>query len=296
MSTPSQLCLRWNETRETWRHGSEPIATRRYEIAVIPDDTTAREFVVRHHYSRSYVAARRRFGLYRGAELQGVAVFSQPVQERALAPLGPVASAGIELGRLVLLDQVPGNGESWFVGRCFELLRAEGFEGVLSFSDPMPRPRADGGFAHPGHVGIVYQSLNARYAGRGTARSLRLLPDGRAVNARALQKIRSGYERGGTTLIADLEAAGAAPFDSTDPTGWLRTWLPKVTRAFAHPGNHRYLFGLTHAARRAMPPNHRSYPEPLGGRAAPRYGRRVSKEDNLHPGERIHYASRTSEN
>ena len=45
----------------------------------------------RHHYSRSYVAARRRFGLYRGGQLQGVAVFSQPVQEKALQALGPAA-------------------------------------------------------------------------------------------------------------------------------------------------------------------------------------------------------------
>jgi hypothetical protein len=28
------------------------------------------------------------------------------------------------LGRIVLLDEVPGNGETWFVARCFELLRA----------------------------------------------------------------------------------------------------------------------------------------------------------------------------
>ena len=34
----------------------------------------AREFVERHHYSRSYPAARRRFGLYRGGELEGVGV------------------------------------------------------------------------------------------------------------------------------------------------------------------------------------------------------------------------------
>lgn len=272
----AQLCLRWNNTHQSWRPGDEPIETWRYEVASIPDDTTARAFVVQHHYSRSYPAARRRFGLYRGAELQGVAVFSQPVQERSLEQLGPVAAAGVELGRLVLLDDVRGCGESWFVSRCFSLLEAEGFEGVLSFSDPMPRPRSDGGITHPGHVGIVYQALNARYAGRATARSLRLLPDGRAVNGRALQKIRNGEERGGTSLIADLEAAGAAPFDAADPSGWLRRWLPKVTRPFSHPGNHRYLFGLTRAARKALPANHREYPEPIGGRVPPRWGRRAA--------------------
>ena len=38
------------------------------DVAPIADDTTARRFVVEHHYSQSYPAARRRFGLYeRGA-------------------------------------------------------------------------------------------------------------------------------------------------------------------------------------------------------------------------------------
>ena len=274
----SQLCLRWNETRETWRDGSEPIATWRYEVAAIRDDTTARAFVERHHYSRSYVAARRRFGLYRGGQLQGVAVFSQPVQEKALQALGPAAAAGVELGRLVLLDEVAGNGESWFVARCFALLRAEGFEGVLSFSDPMARRRVDGSVVHPGHVGIVYQALSAQYAGRGTARTLRLLPDGRAVNERSLQKIRAGEPGGsaGARLVADLEAAGAVPFDAADPAAWARMAVAQVTRPFRHPGNHRYLFGLTRAARRALPANHGEYPEPEGGRAAPRFGRRAA--------------------
>lgn len=271
----SQLCLRWRDTAGSWRPGSEPIATRRYEVATIPDDTTARTFVERHHYSRSYVAARRRFGLWRGDELHGVAVFSQPVQAKTLLALGPVAAEGIELGRLVLLDEVPGNGESWFVPRCFGFLARDGFEGVLSFSDPVARPAADGRVVFPGHVGIVYQALGARYAGRGTARSLRLLPDGRAVNARAAQKIRAG-ERGGTTLIADLEAAGAAPFDAQDPGAWLRRALACVTRPLPHPGNHRYLFGLTRRARRALAANPTEYPVPLGGRVPPRFGRRAA--------------------
>ncbi len=78
MQLSLDLTQRWTEAEESWRPGSEPIATWRYEIAEILDDTTPRNFVERHHYSRSYVLAQRRFGLYRGDMLQGVAIFSVP--------------------------------------------------------------------------------------------------------------------------------------------------------------------------------------------------------------------------
>ena len=66
------------------------------------------------------------------------------------APGPSLVKDAVELGRLVLLDEVPGNGESWFIARCFELLRREGIVGVLSFSDPVPRTTADGRKVLPG--------------------------------------------------------------------------------------------------------------------------------------------------
>ncbi len=270
------LTQRWTETEESWRPGAEPIATWKYEVAAIPDDTTPRTFVERHHYSRSYVAARRRFGLYRGDDLQGVAVFSQYMSAASFGPL-PLSDpkAGIELGRLVLIDQVPGNGESWFVARCFELLRRDGFEAVLSFSDPEPRTRADGSIVHPGHVGIVYQALSACYTGRATPRTLRLLADGTALSDRTLQKIRAG-ERGAAPAIERLEQLGAMPFDARDPAAWLRREVARLTRPLRHPGNHRYLWALTRRGRKALPAS-QAYPAPPGGRAAPKFGRRVAR-------------------
>jgi hypothetical protein len=53
---------------------------------------------------------------------------------------------------------VPGNGESWFIARCFERLRREGFVGVVAHSDPLRRTRADGTVVCPGHVGTIYQA------------------------------------------------------------------------------------------------------------------------------------------
>ena len=60
---------RWSNGRSSYRPAGEPIDTRRYEVAEIPLDTPAKLFVVSHHYSRSYPAARRRFGMYRGGSL-----------------------------------------------------------------------------------------------------------------------------------------------------------------------------------------------------------------------------------
>src|SRR5262249_3474031 len=132
----------------------------------IADDTTARGFVETHHYSASYPAARWRFGLYCHGRLVGAAVFSHPSNDRTLTAVFPgKPTDSVELGRLVLLDEVPGNGESWFVARCFEQLKADGILGVVSFSDPMPRARVDGPVVMPGHVGTVYQALSAAYLG-----------------------------------------------------------------------------------------------------------------------------------
>ena len=148
---------RWREHRDSYRPAGEPIRTSAYDVAGIAEDRVAKAFVLDHHYSGSFPAARFRFGLYRGAQLVGVAVFSQPVRNEVLTgpfPMLPAAEA-VELGRFVLLDDVPANGETWFLARAFELLPAEGIRGVVSFSDPVPRRRSDGTLVMTGHIGNI---------------------------------------------------------------------------------------------------------------------------------------------
>jgi hypothetical protein len=245
-------CQRWRDRRGSYRHPGEVIDTSAHEVAPIAHDTTARAFVEQHHYSGSYPAARFRFGLYRGPELVGVAVFSHPVNNKTLTSVFPgEATDSVELGRFVLLDGVPGNGETWFLARCFAALRAEGLNGVVSFSDPLARTDASGNAIFGGHVGTIYQASNGVYLGRGTARTLRLLPSGRVLNDRAIQKVRA-RERGWRYVVADVVAAGA-PEPGDDLDGWLRMALPAVTRTFRHPGNHKYAWALARAARRALP-------------------------------------------
>lgn len=148
---------RWLFGRDSYRPPSEVIRTAEYDVAGIDGDTEPKAFVLTHHYSRSYPAARFRFGLYRRGVLVGVSVFSHPSNDKVLTNTFPcVATEAVELGRFVLLDSVPGNGESWFLARCFEQLRAQRLFGVVSFSDPMPRTAVDGTRIFPGHIGTVY--------------------------------------------------------------------------------------------------------------------------------------------
>jgi len=157
----------------------------------------------------------------------------------------------LELSRFVLLDAVPSNGETWFLGRCFDLLRREGFIGVLAFSDPVPRSDASGRTLFVGHIGTIYQAHNAVYLGRGTARSLHVLPDGTIFSDRAAQKVRKG-ERGWRYAIEQLVTHGAEP-PRGETRDWLRHWLPKLTRTVRHGGNLKYAWVLDARNRRYLP-------------------------------------------
>src|SRR5437016_14333117 len=116
---------RWREHRACYRLPDELIKPSDYEVALIAGDIAAKTLLETHHYSQSYPAARFRLGLYRHGVLTGVAVFSVPCQNSVLTNVFPApASLSVELGRFVLLDCVPGNGETWFLARCFEVLKS----------------------------------------------------------------------------------------------------------------------------------------------------------------------------
>ncbi len=258
---------RWRERRDSYRPAGEVIDPRGYEVAQIDDDATPKRFVIANHYSASFPAARFRFGLYRRGDLVGVAVFSHPCSDRVLTKVFPLRAAtdAVELGRFVLLDEVPGNGESWFLARCFDQLRGQ-VVGVVSFSDPVARTALDGRVTFVGHFGCIYQSHNGVFLGRGERRLLRLLPDGRVFSERAISKIRK-LERGWVHCVALLEQHGAAEYrggaDADAARAWLGEQLPRVTRPLRHPGNLKYAWGLSRPVRRGLPA---SLPYPKAGR------------------------------
>lgn len=114
-----------------------------------------RELIATHHYLRTLPPSRFRFGRYRHDAFVGAAVFTYPVNDRTITNVFRCpAIEGVELGRLILLDDVPGNGESRFVGECLRRIRRTGLAGVVSFSDPVPRSTATGMMVSPGHIGV----------------------------------------------------------------------------------------------------------------------------------------------
>jgi hypothetical protein len=246
---------RWRSGRSSYRPAGEPIDPTRFEVSKIAGDNEAKRFVLEHHYSGSYPAARERFGLYEGADLVGVAVFSHPMQGRVLDLLPCPHAQAVELGRFVLLDEVPANGESWFLARCFEQLQRAGYGGVISFADPVPRVGQQGQRVSPGHVGTIYQASNAIYTGRSTARTLTVLPDGSVFSDRASSKIRK-REKGWRYAVAQLVDQGARPpADGEDLAAWLREVKLQIGGSSRHPGNHRYIWGLDRATKRMLKPH-----------------------------------------
>lgn len=241
-------CQRWRDRASSWRPAGELFNAREAEAQVI-DEATAKAFVTRHHYSGTYPAARLRVGMFWRGALAGVVVFSVPMSQQIVPKYFAdlEAAAGVELGRLVLLDQVPANAESWLVARAFRLLRATlpAVRACVSYSDPIARTTAAGALVKPGHVGTVYQALNAHYRGRAAARTLLLAGDGRALCNRALSKLRAD-DRGAAYAYQQLRAMGAParlPLESG------RSYLARALEAGSfrqvrHPGNHVYTWRL----------------------------------------------------
>lgn len=248
---PATSCQRWRERRGAWRPAGELIEPRRYTVATI-ERTLGRRFVEQHHYAGSYVASVLDVGLFDGAELVGVAAFSVGVQPAALGRwCGVAVDEGVDLGRFVLRDDVPGNGESWFLARAFRELRRErpAARAVLSYSDPQARETADGRVVTPGHVGTIYQAFGGRYLGRAAPRSCWLTPDGRLLAPRTLDKVRRG-ERGHAAAVDRMVRLGApAPRLGEALGAWLdRALVEGPFRRLRHPGNHVYAWPVAEGA------------------------------------------------
>ena len=148
---------RWRDRREAYVPNASVIDPSAFAVDVL-DERAAKAFVTQHHYSGTFPAARLSTGLFRGRQLVGVAVFSVPMNNAAI-PMHTglaIATAGADLGRLVLLDDVEGNGETWFLSRAFRLLRREkpGILAVTSYADPQreARSRRDDLSGHVGRL------------------------------------------------------------------------------------------------------------------------------------------------
>lgn len=262
----TDACQRWQLGREFRRPAGETIQTSEYDVAKL-GPLEARAFVEQHHYSGSCSPLAHPYALYRHGNLSGVAVLGPLPSMNAHRAVFPTLSPkeGVTLGRLVLLDNIPGNGESYFVSRCFKLLAEDGVVAVESCSDPEPRAASDGRRVHRGHVGTVYQSLNGQHVGKTNPASLRLLPDGTVFSNKASGKLVRA-EQGRVYAGAELVDWGADPLrDGEDPLAWVRHWRPLLTRAMRHQGNYRYIWSINKRRRAEVLDRHAQLPYPKIG-------------------------------
>lgn len=245
-------CQRWNTGHNSYRPAGEVIDTARFEVIPI-SESEAKSFTQTHHYSRSYPAARFRAALlhkkpFQKETIAGVAVFSVPMNNHVVPHyFGVSANNGVELGRFVLLDEVPGNGETWFLARALRLLKEAitDVSAVVSYSDPLARRTLTGDIVKPGHVGTIYQASNCAYFGRSRARTLTLTPSGAVLNERTLSKIRND-ERGREYAYEQMLELGAArrlPGESGAAYVARVLNMPSM-RQVSHKGNHVYGFVL----------------------------------------------------
>jgi hypothetical protein len=247
-------CQRWREHRATYRPAGETIRTADYEIHPI-SMSQAKAFVLHHHYAHSYPSCRFRYGLFSHRltkdhwqnnglqpELVGVAVMSVPQHPAVLTNVFPGnPNDSTDLGRFVLLDEVPANGETYFLARCRELLKKEGLIGMVAFSDDQPRI-VNNAVLFPGHQGTIYQASSAVLLGRGSPKTLHLLANGQTFEPRAQSKLRkkeSGWEYASQILIKH-----GADTPGKDTRAWVDHWLPRLTTSIRHPGNLKYAFTL----------------------------------------------------
>ena len=253
-------CQRWRDGRARYRPAGEVFNTARASVQEI-GESAAKPFTVQHHYEHSFPASRFQAGLFVRSRFElerlvGVAVFSVPMSQGVIPHwfAGLPAARGALLGRLVLLDEVASNAESWFVARAFRLLKAKLVEvdGILSYCDPVERLNALGERVKPGHLGTVYQALNAAYLGLARPRTEILSRDGRVFSQRALSKLRND-EVGARYAYEQLRGLGA-PARRTFEGGHeyaARALREGGFRARRHPGNHTYAWWL--GALRARP-------------------------------------------
>ena len=250
---------RWRDRREKFIPGGAEFNPAIHSVDIIDCWSVAKPFVERHHYSGSFPASRLSAGLFRNgpggtSELVGVCTFAQPSNNRSVIKTANLRhhTHAVDLGRLVLLDDVGCNGETYLVSRALKLLRQSKSEvlSVISYADPVKRRVVGSGVIHGGHIGRIYQVMDALYLGRATPRTLDIMPNGLVFSARALSKLLNG-ETGSEYALRQIVAAGASPPKSGEaPEEWIMDLRQKgfFTR-IRHPGTHKYLFPLTRAAK-----------------------------------------------
>jgi hypothetical protein len=144
--------------------GSKPIPSLQFHVRTISLQE-AKPFIEQWHYSKRCPRGKNIFfGAYLGDKLYAVADYGigvNPVQATYLARVTglPVKNRNLmELKRLCRIEPQMSLGLTKFLRICHILLRRQGVEFVVSFSDPAQ-----------GHNGGVYKAANFKYLGKSAA-------------------------------------------------------------------------------------------------------------------------------
>ena len=155
---------------------TSPLQNLNLSVQKIPSNI-GKEFVKKYHYSHGIHNGPMCYGLFNNNDLIGVCAFATPSSENVCASVFGIEDkrSVTELHRLVLLDWVPKNSESWFIVRALKSLKKDRpyYNAVLSFAD-----------ATEGHTGIIYQATNAIYSGTSGKATFYLDQDGRLRHPR----------------------------------------------------------------------------------------------------------------
>ena len=151
-------------------------------------------FVKRHHYSHTHPGGiDYAFRLDYHGLLSGACLFGwQAGNPSAVLIQGYEPKDFRELMRLVLLDSVPNNSESKFIGWCLRYLkRNTNLIACVSFADPKH-----------GHIGTIYKASNWEYCGLQKPDRPRLIINGDEVHP------RMAYDRFGTSSVGLIRKQG----------------------------------------------------------------------------------------
>ena len=174
--------------------GSNPTPPLQFSRCSLADVTA---FVKEHHYTHSHMATNVLycFRIDVSGVLSGAALFGNMAGN-------PKASCVMEghddpheyqeLCRLVLLDELPKNSESRFIGWCLRWLKKNtSLVALISFADPSR-----------GHSGVIYHATNWVYCGLQKQDRNRLIVDGKDIHPRYL------YNLYGTSSVKKLREKG----------------------------------------------------------------------------------------
>lgn len=152
---------------------------------------------------------------------------------------------------------VPGNGETFMLGRAFRLLRRTLPEvrAGLSYADPMERHDAAGKVIKCSHRGTINAAFSGVYLGRPSARPLILARDGRCINDRTPeQAAQRGMRRGLCRTPVGRHGRSCAPHVREGRGQRHARLAVRRVPACTNPGNYAFGWWLSHPTQDHLPP------------------------------------------